>query len=280
MDFTITRKKGGVISWSEDQVHYIINEYLNNSSIKVIDLAKLFGVRAEAIRRLLRKNNIELLGSKRGFPRDVNYFSQINSKEKAYWLGYIYADGCVSNMRNTLSITSTDFEHLEKFKLAIGSINKIIPMKDNRFENAKQCFIFGVNDAKIKQDLINLGCVPNKSLLLKSIPNIDKDLISHFLRGYFDGDGSLHWTANKFRVSFVGTYDFLVNIRSILGLEQLSLNQNMLAKDTYQLQISGKNDVKRILQFLYLDSEENIRLNRKYDKSIECLSMGASLLNL
>ena len=58
-------------------------------------------------------------------------------------------------------------------------------------------------------DLINLGCIPNKSLILLP-PKLKDEFISHFIRGYFDGDGSIGKYKNRYKITFLGTNDLLL----------------------------------------------------------------------
>ena len=190
--YTITRGNGGVIAWTDEQVAYIIDKYLNeNYTLK--QLGKEFSCSYPTIRNLLNKHNIQSRGNKQGYPRNEYYFSKIDTEEKAYWLGFLYADGCVHSNNNEISINITDKEHIEKFKTAIGAVNhKITETNDKRFPNAKTLYQFTIKDEQLHKDLIQWGCVPQKSLLLTKIPNIPRDFISHFIRGYFDGDGCRH----------------------------------------------------------------------------------------
>ena len=88
--FSITRNKNGVIIWSEDQIEYIKNDYiLNHSTTKI---AKEFTTSPQSIRKILRENNIKIFSlseiNQLGYPRNSNFFSIINTPEKAYWLGF------------------------------------------------------------------------------------------------------------------------------------------------------------------------------------------------
>nr|DAG90196.1 MAG TPA: endonuclease [Crassvirales sp.] len=66
--------------------------------------------------------NIEIIntGSKSEFNRD--FFSVIDTEEKAYWLGFLYADGFISASGNTvgLSISLKDIDHLKKYNNALN----------------------------------------------------------------------------------------------------------------------------------------------------------------
>lgn len=270
--YTITRGNGGVIAWTDEQVAYIKNKYLNEN-YTLNKLGKEFGCSYGSIKNLLNKNKIKSRGSKQGYPRNEQYFSLIDTEEKAYWLGFLYADGCVHSSNYEISINITDFEHVEKFKKAIGAKkHKIVTTIDKRFKNAKPLYMFSIKDKQLHTDLIKWGCVPQKSLSLEKIPNIPRDYVSHFLRGYFDGDGSLHYLqgTNNYRISFVsGSKEFLNDIQKELQTNvSLGKEKN---KNTYQLQLSGRKQVERILNYLYNNSKENIRLNRKYKTCLDCL---------
>ena len=269
--YTITREKGGVIAWTDEQVAYIINKYLNeNYTLK--QLGKEFNCSYPTIRNLLNKHKIKSRGNKQGYPRDEFYFNKIDTEEKAYWLGFLYADGCVHSNNYEISVNITDKEHIEKFKAAIKAFNhNITEIQDKRFQNAKTLYQFSIKDKQLHQDLIKWGCIPQKSLLINKIPNIPRDYVSHFLRGYFDGNGSLHYLrgTNNYRISFVGTKDFLNDIQKELQTN-VSLQSNIAGK-AYVLQIAGRRQIERILNYLYNNSKENNRLNRKYQKYLDCL---------
>lgn len=268
---TIVRTNGRTIAWSDEQVAYIIDKYLNeNYTLK--QLGQEFGCSYGTIRSLLNKHNINSRGNKQGYPRDEYYFNKIDDPEKAYWLGFLYADGCVHSNSNEISINITDLDHVKKFQSAIKATNhKITETEDNRFKNAKTLYQFSIKDKQLHQDLEKWGCVPQKSLTIKKIPNIPRDFISHFIRGYFDGDGSLHYLqgTNNFRISFIGTKNFLMDIQKELQTN-VSLQANIAGK-AFVLQISGRKQVERILNYLYQDSIESIRLDRKYQSYLNCL---------
>lgn len=272
--YTITRINGGVIAWTDEQVAYIIDKYLNeNYTLK--QLGREFGCSYGTIRNLLNKHDIDSRGNKQGYPRDEFVFMNIDTSAKAYWLGFLYADGCVHTNRNEVSINITDKEHVEKFKNFLGAKNhRITESKDSRWENAKTLYQLSIKDEQIHKDLIKWGCVPQKTLVIDKIPNIPRDFISHFIRGYFDGDGSLHYLQNtdNFRISFTsGSKKFLEDIQKELNVMHLSLGHSE-GTNTYQLQISGRKQVEKILNYLYQDSTEDTRLDRKYNSYLDCLN--------
>lgn len=277
--FTILRKNdnpSGNIIWSKDQIDYIISQYeIHHSTTKI---AKDFGLtNGSSIRTVLRKYGNGVLNlsalQKLDFPRNSDYFETINSPDKAYWLGFLYADGCLDKKNSVrLGLASVDEEHVIKFQKAIGAINNKIIHSEKKM-NGKTYYqsIFTIRDEKMHSDLTNLGCVNNKSLTLKfPYEKIPEDLYSHFIRGYFDGDGSINYTKkiyqgrqHHWRIEFAGTKDFLTALKKILGKENLSLEKR---KNFYCLTIGGAKQLEQILAYIYKDATDDICLRRKKEK--------------
>lgn len=283
MNFSITRKNSGVISWEDSQVAYICENYQNGETIK--SLSDKFKTSPQAIRTLLRKNEIELKGNTQGYPRNSHFFKQIDTPQKAYWLGFLYADGSVSSRNNEVEISLKDLEHLQKFQKAIEATNhRIQKVEDNRFLKLAVFYHFAIKDKNLHDDLISFGCVPNKTYIDLNIPDLKEELISHFIRGYFDGDGSLHWLkgTQNYRVSFAGCKTLLEDIKKAIGKENLSVRREMNGdreKQVFALQIAGRYNVVNLLNYMYKDSTEEMRLDRKYDLYLQALNWGASSLN-
>ena len=120
------------------------------------------------------------------------------------------------------------------------------------------------------RDLINLGVTSNKSQDLKPI-NIDTSLLPHFIRGYFDGDGSVYLLNYKSRnrplikagFNFVGTLDFLKFINQSMPI-QSTIKKDKRTKFTYSLSFDSIKRYFLIRDYLYLNS--NVYLNRKKEK--------------
>ena len=282
--FTITRKDGsGVIIWSEDQKRFIINEYQNkNNTLKAI--AEMFQVRPEAIRNLLRKENIPITNKQtQKYPRNSNFFDVIDTPQKAYWLGMFYADGCVKK-NNQITLGLKDLEHVEKFKQAIAAINnKIITIEDKRLNKIYYRYDFTIRDKQLHDSLIKQGVLVNKSYENFGLPQLlNLSLMRHFIRGYYDGDGGLTYKINydcpsksHFKVSFTGNQQFLNELKCFLNRDKISLQQNSISKITYDFSISGRQQVLSFLSWLYQDSDEFTRLDRKYNKYLELSSYEA-----
>lgn len=267
MDFQIT-KKSGVIQWTKEQIDYIIDKY-ENENYSFQKLGELFSCAPATIRLALQHNGIESQACKHGYPRDSFYFHKIDSPDKAYWLGLLYADGTVSEKGKSVSLQLIDKEHIEKFKEAIGAVNhKIGTTVDTRWDPPKIIYHTSMKDKQLYADLVSYGCVPRKTYSLSKLPDLNDSLMYHFIRGYFDGDGSIHFVKcnDQYRISFCGTDDFLNDLKIYLGKPSLKLSRG---SNISQLQIMGRVQVERYLDKIYEGSTEKTRLNRKYEKYLD-----------
>ena len=214
---------------------------------KLSKYLKLNGVKIE---RLPHKKKI-----------NKNIFEVINTEEKAYWLGFLYADGYVGLTDNRVELTLqlSDVNHIEKFKTFLNSDCKI---STNSYRSR-----LSIKDEKIKKDLINWGCTPQKSLILKfpTDDKVPKELIRHFIRGYFDGDGSLCVTEKTKSIDILGTYDFLYQLclESNIATSKIYVSKSKSNK-VFRIVLGSRLDLYNFSKYIYDDC--NIYLDRKYEK--------------
>lgn len=210
-----------------------------------------------------------------------NFFEKIDSEEKAYWLGFLFADGCVqikneNNARISVLLAGKDKDQLIKFHNALNSIRSI----EEIITNDKRLMVRSQHSSiKMAQDLIKIGCTPRKTHTCQ-FPNISENLYNHFIRGYFDGDGCAYVKHRKpfvlktkrqrmrkfkenrtpsLELSICGTYNFLTTIKEILNLKiKLNFHTNI-----YVLSVGGNKQVKRVVDWLYKDA--TIYMERKYN---------------
>lgn len=262
----------------EDEL-FLRNEYYNNKHNQR-EIAKICNCSEFSINKSFKKFGIKPLESisrKRKYTYNDNYFENIDDEHKAYWLGYIMADGCIryvknktSEIRLTFCILRKDMKHLDKLCNDLNTNAKITEcttfLKDT--QKYYQMATLKIYNKKIVEDLISHNCLPNKSLNEK-IPNISKELYRHFIRGYFDGDGCFSWNIETLKSSFniVSGYEILKFILKIINTE-LNLDNLSLCKDNsndklYYISYGNKNGIIKIMNWLYKDS--TIYLDRKYD---------------
>lgn len=253
---------------TKENIDIIINKF--NQGITIKSIADDFDLNQDIISKLLKKYNIDTTPAS----FDIHIFDCIDTEEKAYWLGFLYADGSVSSKRNDveISLKGFDIEHLYKFKKFVKS--KKLPKLDiqNKYNRCR----ISLQNKYFKNILIKLGCIPNKSLILKH-PILQKDLIRHFIRGYFDGDGCISYTytnpgkSKKISISckMLGTNNLLSWIQQILC--ELNIN-SYIRKDNniFELSMSKNNSVK-FSKFIYNNC--NIYLTRKYERFL-CFKHG------
>lgn len=195
-----------------------------------------------------------------------NVFEKIDSEEKAYWLGFMYADGCVSEKTNRieLCVQEKDKEHIIKFKTFLKSQHKIgKKIKNNKYISYR----LGITREKLKKDLIKQGCIPNKTKVMKfpTKNQVPKKFIFPFIRGYFDADGCIrkHNTSNV-SLELLGYEDFLKELTKLLNIDGHIYSFNH--SDVSRFMIAGKQATE-IFNYLYKDA--TIYLDRKYKKYLK-----------
>ena len=238
-------------------------------------IANELGVNYTTVHRWLRKLGLNLPNFHNELKFDNTVFDNIDTEEKAYWLGFLYADGYVCPNRNIveLSLKSSDKEHLEKFRAFLKSKNEV-RLGDTKCENKKfsRCRLT-VADKHFHDVLISKGCIPKKSLTL-TFPDkslfASEDLIIHFIRGYVDGDGSVTKGCTGYSVfEIIGTKEFLKGINDFfpnLFTKEYYKDKRHKDKNTYFLSLGGKKSAK-FGDLLYENAL--IYLDRKYKKFIE-----------
>lgn len=205
----------------------------------------------------------------------LHQFETIDTEEKAYWLGFLYADGCVGNKeaKIELGLAEKDLKHIEKFRDFIGINNKIC------YRETSKSYRYSFRSQSCKEDLIKQGCVPKKSLILTfpTPEQVPEHLIRHFLRGYFDGDGHFTNTEKCFEAGYIGTYDFITE--SLKHLPDSIVRKDLTIKNVHRedgaksYAFYSYSDVKNFLDFLYKDS--TVYLDRKYEHYIDFITNGS-----
>lgn len=190
---------------------------------------------------------------------DSSTFDVIDTPEKAYWLGFIFADGYVSKENNfELSLAIKDLDHLNKFKEFIKFGGKIYI--DDKVGRCRLQF----QDPQIVNSLKRIGCVNRKSLILR-FPDIHEYLKSHFIRGYFDGDGCINDPKQSITVGIIGTKEFLNVVHDIANIpkDKIKHRQPKHSPEVHISQFSGE-DARNFGRVIYNDS--TVHLERKRDR--------------
>lgn len=260
---------------SEDKYDEIVKLY--ESELSTVKIATLYGVTHKTITKILDKMGIKRRNNgNRKYKLNETYFDEIDTPNKAYILGFLYADGSNSEHKCTISMSlqEEDGYILEKIRQEIGS-EKPLEFLDYsnkhdggyNYKNQYRLLMFSRHMCNALKDK---GVVPNKSLILKWPTFLKDDLYSHFLRGYIDGDGYIQPHKWEHCVDFISTYDFCrqaqIYIENKLGikcrLDEASCHNGV----TTYLYIRYREQVKQFLDYIYQDAE--LYLERKYNTYI------------
>lgn len=176
---------------------------------------------------MLKENNIKAKNNRfyRQLPIDENYFQEIDTPNKAYVLGYIFADGCITKGKVlTLSSSEENKEVLEIIKKELKTECKIGSyIEDTPYISNYRYYKLSIVNQKIYDDLVKLGLQPKKSLINIFPKDLKQEFIKDFIRGYFDGNGSIYYTKEKKHgyiqptISFTGAEEIIKEINKILN---------------------------------------------------------------
>ncbi len=259
----------------------LINDYKNGKSLRQIE--KDYGVTRQSAATYLEQHNIKTAKGNhyRYYYHDFNFFENIDSEEKAYWLGFMFADGYIVDYEKKygedkfgITLKGTDIKTLEDFKKSIKATNPITDVS-SKGRNLKRIIC---SSQKTVNDLISHGCVKQKSLILKPPIGVPDELVHHFIRGFFDGDGSIFY--NKAAFEFHKTYlipSFSVNITSTKEMIEWIINtvgfgniyKEARREKTWYYAQGGNKKVLNFCNFIYKDA--TIYMQRKYELYKELL---------
>lgn len=245
----------------------VIQLYQQNWSLSKI--ATLCEKSRGTIKKILLSHNIPIRDNNAYKQKQCNYdfFHNITSEVQAYWLGYIWGDGTIgkNNTNFAIKIGIQDKEHLELFKYHLNSEHKIgVYTNHSGFINGNQFCQLSIISEQMCNDLLQYGvCNPKAN---RTIPNLPTNLIPHFLRGYFDADGS--YTVHEYGglISFCGPQEIITQIKSLVQQycntqANIYYYKNRSAAD---YRIGGINNIKALYDFMYQNA--TIYLQRKKDK--------------
>lgn len=195
-----------------------------------------------------------------------DYFEKIDTEDKAYFLGLLFADGNVYLKRHRVQITlaNEDAYILKKFADCINYSGKVY------IDREKYSKLI-LPSKKMCEDLISLGCTANKSLTLKFPDKVPEKLMNHFIRGYFDGDGhiSKHKTLIKpyYYINITSTEDFIITLKDIFNKNNIDVGKSYKRyknKEVSAHTVYVKNkSAKEFVDYIYRDA--TIFLNRKHN---------------
>ena len=214
------------------------------------------------------------------------FFDTIDTEEKAYTLGFFYADGNnyvkgTHSYEVSMKLQIEDKPVLERMRNLFSPQTELKLIDNGGHETWKEGYLLKINSKVLSEQLTKLGCPPAKSLIL-TWPKwlTDAELQRHFIRGYFDGDGSLytkkpsHTGHIDWGWQITSTNMFCQSVKNIIeqatGVHcSQSLSQPKTNDITTTLSVGGNLQVRKVLGWLYQDA--TIYLPRKYEKYQEMI---------
>lgn len=190
------------------------------------------------------------------------YFEVIDTEDKAYWLGFLFADGNVSARMKDVSIVLADKDrgHLEKFLDAVDYEGPgcIMDLSSDGFTLNFKYSKVSLRSTKMAQDLVDKGCLPNKSIDCGAPLGLPDELTKDFLRGLVDGDGYVSARGLP-SIEIVGAYPLLEWVGDVLSIPPPRPH-----KSIWRVRASGARAVE-LMRHLYKDS--SVYLDRKKERA-------------
>lgn len=258
-----------------DKKEEIVGLYYSGLSLS--EIASRYNVGASTINCILKECGVCL--RKRKYSLNENYFDIIDTQNKAYILGLLYADGCNHIDGNTVSISLQEEDRyiLDKINSEIGSNRPLLfidyKKKNNNYKNQYRLFIASKYICNV---LNNYGMCKAKSLVLNFPECLTEEFYPHFIRGYFDGDGCVYYDKkrNKYHVQILGTKQFcqkLSELLCVIDCKHHITHAKHHNENTIVLEMCGNKSSFKFLSWIYQDAE--MYLTRKYSKYISLNKM-------
>lgn len=188
------------------------------------------------------------------------FFSDIDSEVKAYWLGFLFADGNLHARSENcfiINLRQAEKETIERFRDALESNNTICEGTKVSTKTGSTLYDYAINiySRQMYDDLTRLGCTSKKCHTLNPPVGVPPELVRHFIRGYNDGDGGIYLKPRRIRMR--GTESMINWVAEQMPLSPLVYHQG----PTSQLFICKKSEIAKAVQYMYEGAEHF--LNRK-----------------
>lgn len=270
----IIKQMNGVIrenGFTKEDADAMNDLYIQTRSLKQVGI--LYGCHGRTVGRVLRKYGYET--DRRIFSCDEHYFDVIDTPNKAYILGLLWSDGYNDVVRGQIKIQLQDRDKsvLERINIEVDSDRPLRMVRlHNKNSHWRDSYTLTLNSGHMSSVLESYGMTQNKSLTLEFPSWLDPCLYRHFIRGYFDGDGSVCFTEKTFSVSAVGTPEFLGVMQKIctdIGIKSTVSPKKNRNPHTCQWYVTNRQDMLSFLRWIYDDSD--LKIERKYQKYLEAL---------
>ena len=262
----------------------IVQDYKTGKSMRQIE--QDYKVTRSTVSKYLTNLGIKTVAGNhhRLYNHNEFYFHDIQAEHPAYWLGFMFADGYIINNEERygqdqfgLSLALEDKEMINLFKQDLEATNPIHEYERNTHTKGQPLCRIQLTSQQTVDDLIFYGCTKQKSRTLQPPKNLPEKVIHHFIRGFFDGDGSITKVKNE-RYKITDGYAYGINITTTYAMAewlQYFFEMGSIVKDnrretTYYYSLGGHRQVIKFYHILY--DTATIYMPRKFLRFQELLN--------
>lgn len=211
---------------------------------------------------------------------DETYFEKIDTEDKAYWLGFIQADGCIYQQETTyrfqINLSGKDYEHLIKLNDCLSSTYSVgkreVIVKGKTYEACS----LKINSKPFCEHLMKNGITIRKTLN-DAFSELEESLMPHYIRGFLDGDGNIKIDRRsknpRITVRFAGGEGFMIKLRNYLigcGFQFSPKSIRRVGNSkAFELSFTGRENTKNFFEYVYCG---NIYLERKHKLYLDALN--------
>ncbi|MBV9229227.1 MAG: hypothetical protein JOZ18_07930 [Chloroflexi bacterium] len=245
----------------------IIAAYLAGATTQ--QAAELFGYNSTTAINVLKRRGITrrpLSEALRRYAVDESFFDCIDTPDKAYWLGFLTADGVIGDDFVRINLQIGDTDHIHKFAASLRS-EQPVGFRENTSSNgvtSTQAFIL-ISSLKLTQSLHRLGVTPKKTFIVRPCEEVPEALLADYWRGVFDGDGSISRSGllhMNWQVSLVGNMAMVEGFREFIARFVRSNANVRPISSIFRVTYFGHAKPRAVAQVLYENA--TIYLDRKY----------------
>lgn len=250
-----------------------VNFYSVNENMTFKEIQQKYGFKSDVFKKYCSMFDVEIHDNLIQYNRNI--FDVIDTEEKAYWLGFILADGCVFKNELRIKLSNKDEKHLENFIEFIDGKNSVNLQYEIHKDTGNTLVKVVLCSKQLTESLSLYNIEPNKTQHEKPFKDLDDRFINHYIRGIIDGDGYISSNlADKQVVGLCGSENVLKFVRDTF-VKKLSVTKSKIYYDEsshiYRIKWGKKEDFEKIVNYLYSNSNEKCRLERKYKSSINLL---------
>ena len=234
--------------------------------ISTAAIGKKFNVTDHTVSSYLKSLGCNVSRKRSRTPILSNYFEKIDTQNKAYFLGLIAADGSVFQCNKgkiVFSISLIDKDLLDLLYIEICGSDKLVREVKRKYrDGSSKMYEIKFSDEIFTNNLISNGILINKTFTL-DFPNIDEEFISHYIRGYLDGDGTVYKFSGKLFIAFYGNKIFIPKLRDYLFNNNILETKYAIIDRGNHCSIHISSKKANLSMYNYIYNNSNIYLKRK-----------------